>query len=86
MDKTKFHNTLVFNLEKDKELRVDEILKKVYDALLERGYSPLDQLVGYIMSDDPTYITNHKNARTLITKIERNELITELLKSYLNIK
>ena len=83
MDKS---NTLVFNIDKDNELRVDEILKKVYDALLERGYSPLDQLVGYIMSDDPTYITNHKNARTLITKIERNELITELLKSYLDIK
>lgn len=86
MDKTKMHNTLVFNLEKEKELQVDEILRKVYNALLEKGYAPMDQLVGYILSDDPTYITNHNNARSLITKIDRNELVTELLKNYLGVK
>ena len=86
MDKNKMHNTLVFNLEKEKELQVDEILRKVYNALLEKGYAPMDQLVGYILSDDPTYITNHNNARSLITKIDRNELVTELLKNYLGVK
>ena len=85
MDKRDLNNTLVFNLEQDKALKVDEILQRVYDALKEKGYSPLDQIVGYIMSDDPTYITNHKNARSLITKIDRNELVTELLKKYLNV-
>ena len=85
MEKRDLNNTLVFNLEQDKALKVDEILQRVYDALKEKGYSPLDQIVGYIMSDDPTYITNHKNARSLITKIDRNELVTELLKKYLNV-
>ena len=85
MEKRDLNNTLVFNLEQDKALKVDEILQRVYDALKEKGYSPLDQIVGYIMSDDPTYITNHKNARSLITKIDRNDLVKEKKKKYLNV-
>jgi uncharacterized protein (UPF0297 family) len=60
-----------------------EILKEVYEALKEKGYNPISQLVGYILSGDPTYITNHKNARALIRKLERDEILEELIKSYL---
>ncbi|WP_423250150.1 IreB family regulatory phosphoprotein [Thermoanaerobacterium thermosaccharolyticum] len=60
-----------------------DILKSVYDALSEKGYNPINQIVGYILSGDPTYITSHKNARNLIRKIERDELVEELVKNYL---
>ena len=62
-----------------------EILSSVYNSLMLKGYNPINQRVGYILSEDPTYITNYNNARTLITKIERDELLRHLLKSYLNI-
>ena len=59
------------------------ILTQVYDALVEQGYNPINQIVGYIISEDPTYITNHKNARSLICKIDRDELMETLIKNYL---
>lgn len=63
---------------------VKEILKAVYEALSEKGYNPINQIVGYILSGDPTYITSHKNARSLIRKIERDELVEELVREYLS--
>ena len=59
------------------------ILQKVYDALAVKGYNPINQIVGYILSEDPTYITNYNNARSLITRLDRDELLRELVKSYL---
>ena len=67
--------TMNFKLEKDKNLRTREILKEVYEALQEKGYHPINQIVGYILSGDPTYITSHKDARNLIRQIERDELL-----------
>ncbi len=64
---------------------VHQTLSEVYNALVTKGYNPLNQLVGYLLTEDPTYITNYNNARNLIAKIERDELLRELLKSYLNI-
>ncbi len=69
------------NLDKDQEIRT--ILTSVYNALREKGYNPINQIVGYILSEDPTYITNHNNARTLIRQLDRDELLQVLLKSYL---
>lgn len=62
-----------------------QIINEVYNALKEKGYNPISQLVGYILSEDPTYITTHNNARSLICRIDRDELLQELLTSYLNI-
>ena len=69
----------------DKNCEMKATLKTIYDALSEKGYNPINQIVGYLLSEDPTYITNYNNARTLIAKIERDELLRHLLKSYLNI-
>lgn len=74
--------TMRFNVEKDNN-KAKEILKTVYDALLQKGYNPINQIVGYILSGDPTYITSHNNARNIIRKIERDELVEELVKNYL---
>lgn len=74
--------TVRFHFENEDSIAKD-ILKSVYDALLEKGYNPINQIVGYILSGDPTYITSHKNARNLIRKIERDELVEELVKNYL---
>ena len=68
------------NLNKDEEIRA--ILSSVYNSLREKGYNPINQIVGYILSEDPTYITNHNNARTLIRQLDRDELLQVLLKSY----
>ncbi|MBR6521880.1 MAG: IreB family regulatory phosphoprotein [Oscillospiraceae bacterium] len=68
----------------DKSTELKEILTRVYDALRVKGYNPINQLVGYIITEDPTYITNYDNARTLICKLDRDELLSELLMSYLN--
>ena len=68
----------------DSKTEIREILSSVYDSLLVKGYNPINQLVGYIISEDPTYITNYNNARTLICRIDRDELLQELLKCYLN--
>ena len=78
--------TITFSIKDAKELEVRNILITVYNALLEKGYNPLNQIVGYIITEDPTYITNHKNARTLICKIDRDELMRTLLIKYLGIK
>lgn len=78
--------TITFDIKKSREDEIHEIITKVYDALLEKGYNPINQLVGYIMSEDPTYITNHNNARGLIRKFDREELMKVLVKNYLNIK
>ena len=67
----------------ESENRVGDILQKVYQAMTEKGYNPVNQIVGYIMSGDPTYITSHNNARSLIMKVERDELVEELLKVYI---
>lgn len=75
-------NTRFFKVETDKTT-VKEILAQVYAALTEKGYNPVNQIVGYIMSGDPTYITSHKNARSLIMKVERDELVEELLTEYI---
>jgi len=77
--------TITFRIEKDKSREIHETLKTVYEALIEKGYNPLNQIVGYILSEDPTYITNYNNARSLICKIDRDELLRELVKSYLDI-
>ena len=72
------------SLNKDEEIRT--ILSSVYNYLREKGYNPINQIVGYILSEDPTYITNHNNARTLIRQLDRDELLQVLLKSYLHEK
>lgn len=68
----------------DNKTEIKEILSSVYDSLLVKGYNPINQLVGYIISEDPTYITNYNNARALICRIDRDELLQELLMSYLD--
>ena len=75
-----------FKVDKDKQYEPSEILITVYKALLEKGYNPIDQIVGYILSGDPTYITSYNDARSLIRKMERNELLEELVKSYVGEK
>ncbi len=75
--------TMKFDVEKEQNERVKEILKEVYDALKEKGYNPINQIVGYILSGDPTYITSHKGARNLIRKIERDELLEKMVKEYI---
>jgi len=77
------NNTMKFNFEVDKSRQVNEILKEVHEALVEKGYNPISQMVGYLLSGDPTYITSHKNARSIINRVERDEIIEELIKSYL---
>ncbi|MCI8821479.1 MAG: IreB family regulatory phosphoprotein [Lachnospiraceae bacterium] len=78
----KLENTQYFKIQSDQELKVGEVLRKVYQAMTEKGYDPVNQIVGYIMSGDPTYITSHKGARSLIMKVERDELVEELLRVY----
>lgn len=78
------NQTQFFKVEKEPELEVKEVLQIVYHALTEKGYNPINQIVGYVMSGDPTYITSHNNARSLIMKVERDELVEELLADYIN--
>ena len=75
--------TRKFKIPQDKDQEIHQILSTVYQALEEKGYNPINQIVGYILSEDPTYITNHNNARTLIRKIDRDELLQILLRKYL---
>ena len=77
------NNTQYFTVDKEPELQVKDVLRLVYLALSEKGYNPVNQIVGYIMSGDPTYITSHNGARSLIMKVERDEIIEELLKDYI---
>ena len=75
--------TRQFTLNRNTPDEMEEVLKAVYEALVEKGYNPINQIVGYILSEDPTYITTHNNARSLIRKIDRDELLQELVRSYL---
>ena len=77
------NNTQFCTVQKEPELQVSDVLEIVYKALKEKGYNPVNQIVGYIMSGDPTYITSHNNARSLIMKVERDELVEEVLKTYI---
>ncbi len=76
--------TMTFKIGDEREEIMKDYLTQVFDALKEKGYNPINQIVGYILSEDPTYITTHNNARSLIRKIDRDELLSELVKSYLN--
>ncbi len=76
-------NTQFFKVDSAPQMGVEDILKTVYKAMTEKGYNPVNQIVGYIMSGDPTYITSHKGARSLIMKVERDELVEALLKNYI---
>lgn len=76
--------TLKFDVEKEQNARTKEILKEVYNALEEKGYNPINQIVGYILSGDPTYITSHKGARNLIRQVERDELLEKMVKEYID--
>lgn len=83
---SKMESTQNFKVLPETETRVGDILQQVYRAMTEKGYNPVNQIVGYIMSGDPTYITSHNNARSLIMKVERDELVEELLKVYIEAK
>ena len=76
-------NTQYFKVKTEPEVQVKEVLDVVYTAMEEKGYNPVNQIVGYIMSGDPTYITSYKGARSMIMKVERDELVEELLKEYI---
>lgn len=75
--------TTIFSIYDDKDKEIKEIMTEVYDALKQKGYNPINQLVGYILSEDPTYITTHAGARSKIRKVDRDDLLATLLKSYL---
>ena len=83
---SRIDSTQNFKVVSESENRVGDILAQVYQAMTEKGYNPVNQIVGYIMSEDPTYITSHNNARSLIMKVERDELVEELLKVYISAK
>ena len=76
-------NTIKFTVPGDEKENMHRILRSVFDALNEKGYNPINQIVGYIMSGDPTYITSHKSARSLIMKVERDEILEELMENYI---
>lgn len=75
-------NTQFIDINQTKRISVSEVILRVYQALVERGYNPVNQIVGYIMSGDPTYITSHNNSRSLIMKVERDEILEELMRNY----
>ena len=75
-------NTQFIDINQTKRISVSEVILRVYQALVERGYNPVNQIVGYIMSGDATYITSHNNARSLIMKVERDEILEELMRNY----
>ena len=81
-----FDKTMSFKVEKDSSLETKEIMKKVYESLVEKGYNPINQIVGYILSGDPTYIISHKEARNIIRMIERDELLENMVKNYIGIE
>ena len=82
MDKDK---TMFFNAPREENTKTKEILKEVYEALKEKGYNPINQIVGYILSGDPTYITSHNNARNKIRMIERDELLEKMVKNFIDL-
>ncbi len=77
--------TAIFSIHNQKDDEIREILQQVYAALKEKGYNPVNQLVGYILSEDPTYITTHNGARSLIRRVDRDDLLQALVRSYLNV-
>ena len=77
------HNTIKFSVPVDNSAEMKQILTEVYRSLTEKSYNPINQIVGYLLSEDPTYITNHNNARSLICKLDRDELLQELVRHYL---
>ena len=77
--------TMSFRVEKEKNLKTKEILKEVYQALEEKGYNPINQIVGYILSGDPTYITSYNDARNLIRQLDRDELLEKLVRNYIGL-
>ena len=77
--------TVSFKVEKAKNIKAREILKEVYKALEEKGYNPINQIVGYILSGDPTYITSHNDARNMIRQVERDELLEKMVKNYIGL-
>ena len=79
-------NTQYFKVHDEPKVGVKETIRQVYEALSEKGYNPVNQIVGYVMSGDPTYITSYKGARSMIMKVERDELVEELLKEYIKNK
>ncbi|MBC8531096.1 IreB family regulatory phosphoprotein [Gehongia tenuis] len=80
----RLEETMHFHMESDNAKQVREIMDTVYNALIEKGYEPINQIVGYIMSGDPTYITSYNHARTLIRRLERDEILEEMVRYYLN--
>jgi len=83
MSNEKYEQTMMFKVKTDEDIRAQDILYHVYEALKEKGYNPINQIVGYLLSGDPAYITNHNNARSMIRKLERDELLEELVRKYL---
>lgn len=76
--------TMTFSIHDDKDQQMKQVLLTVYSALKEKGYNPINQIVGYILSEDPTYITTHNNARSLVRKVDRDELLRAMVRNYLN--
>ena len=76
--------TMTFSIHDDKDREMKKVLITVYNALKEKGYNPINQIVGYILSEDPTYITTHNNARSLVRKVDRDELLRAMVRTYLN--
>lgn len=84
MSNEKYEQTMMFRVKSEEDIKAGDILHHVYNALKEKGYNPINQLVGYLLSGDPAYITNHNNARSMIRKLERDELLEELIRKYLD--
>ena len=80
-----FDKTMSFEFEREKNVKSKEILKEVHQALVEKGYNPINQIVGYILSGDPTYITSHNDARNKIRQVERDELLENMVKNYIGL-
>ena len=78
-------NTIFFKVEKEKKVNSKQILRQVYEALVEKGYNPINQIVGYILSGDPTYITSYNDARNLIRQLDRDELLEKLVRNYIGL-
>ncbi len=85
MNDNKATKTRMFSVREQEEIAMRQTLQSVYDSLKEKGYNPINQIVGYILSEDPTYITNHNNARAQIRKIDRDELLRSLVQNYLKL-
>ncbi|MEA4912355.1 MAG: IreB family regulatory phosphoprotein [Oscillospiraceae bacterium] len=79
-----YEPTVTFNVPNERDLEIKSVLTTVYDALKEKGYNPVNQIVGYILSEDPTYITTHNNARSLMRQFDRDDLLQALVRSFVN--